>query len=329
MLLNQNDKLYSRTTGNADAEAVLRSTPYSKFRSKYKGGSLRATLSDLAFLVSLDEDRTLGATLDRLLDFTQFTLDQLPREKEDTKEDIKRLFNLDTEVTNAFYRGETYLSSQYRNELQEVIQQLAPKLDQSSSEPARERYLQNRHASFELNLDRIRQFAFVSYRFLKDKVDSIIYVAHGGAETAFLTRGLLGKGLEFTPLIYSIYKTPHFRNQKGDKTPNTPIVYMESEALKKRILVVDDDIDTGRTIFSVLGFLTEKFNPDELYFGAPLSQQFSSCDNGGISANGPKYNVEVITEDPIMRKHYKEFPPGYMPISIRGFGLYKFLKRTD
>lgn len=328
MLSSLDVKLSEKAATTVDAERILKATPYSRFRSRYTGKSLRATLSDLVFLASLNKDHTLGATLDKLLDFTQFTLDQLFSEKEDTKEDISRLFDLDTRIIHAFYLGETDLSNRYRNELQKTIQCLMPKLDQSSDEMARERYLQNVYTSFESNLDKIRQFAFVSYKFLKNKVDSIIYIAHGGAETAFLTKSLLGERLEFIPLIYSTYKTPHFRKQNGDKTNNTPIMYRESEALKKRILLVDDDIDTGKTISSVLSFLTEKFNPDALYFGAPLSQQFSLYDKDGtIPVNWSKYNVKVIAEDPSIRRRYlEEVKSGYKPTSMRGLGLYKLLK---
>jgi hypoxanthine phosphoribosyltransferase len=251
-----------------------------------------------------------GRLSDELLDITQLYLTKLiepdkvgiydsddtasefrkPTENgtENERATLEKLLSTDERVVTAFRLDRPLYFNPIRKTLRDVSRELKSK---SSCAKPHDRYLETT-----LGKD-AGHYLDVFYESAREKlgkvnIDVIIYVAHGALEPALLLKELKPDA-ELLPVRYSHYRA-------GDSEPKLPR-YMTLDEFGgkikgKSVIVIDDDIDSGRTIAKVVDWVND-FGPKRLYFGAPLAKRLKYYQQDYNTKEIARWSTEIFSRE--------------------------------
>ncbi len=248
------------------------------------------------------------------------------------KSTLEELLSLDEALIADFRLGKKMDTGKFKKGLRDVCVRITAQsnLDATGNNPIQVRYLEfvGRDAGNNpggiLNTSCMKVFYTNLKEKLKDtNVDTIIYLANGALEAACIAKAVKTSA-ELIPVRYSHYR-------KHDAAPRIPS-YMSLEDLQravkgKSVLIIDDDIDTGRSMAMIITEM-RRFEPKELYFGAAYTYGLNKMRGGELSrwlfsishASTEIFHVPIKTEipDDIL------LPSAFKQVYFKGPGLFKY-----
>ena len=207
-------------------------------------------------------------------------------EWKDQKQALENIYLNGRKTIGSFYKGEGIPFDKVKTFLSEYMPEITAYSDS--------KYAKGQHLDKPASKSRIQKFGQMLNKLKQHGFDSLICIASGGFEPAFLAMHVLDND-SLTSVRYS-------RMSKYDskvKIPaNAPANYLSQTVENKKVLLIEDFPCTGTTLVNVVSKLIQH-NPSELYI--------ATVDNRLGSLNSAQRTLKNIL--PLDLIHFKERQP--------------------